>query len=629
MKLEKIKLKNFRCYNTETIFIIDDLTCIIGKNDIGKSTIIEALDAFFNDNIDAGDLSSNGDGNTIEITCYFSGLPSEIILDATVKTSPKEEGILNEDDQLEITRRFSVGATVSKSIFINCLYPIDPRLDNLLSLKKDTLILKAEEDLGIDLTGVLKNQNPALRKAIRDFVGGERALKEIKVDGNLSSESNLKTIWSKLKSMLPIFTLFKVDKPLDDKDKDIQDPMKSAIEETLAIPEIKVLLEQIEEKIKEKSTDVADRIIEKIKDIDKSLAEKLKSDFKKSPSWKSVFDLTLLNENNIPLNKRGSGVRRLVLLSFFQAQAEKRKFENNAPSIIYAIEEPETSQHPNHQLLLIKSLIELAEQNNTQVVFTSHSANLVREIPIRSLRYILQSEAGLNIEYGFDYEAEKENEETIDKIISTLGILPNPADKVKILVFVEGNNDVNGLKRFSKILNAEDGLILDLDNDDIAWVITGGSSLKHYLENKYLEGLGKPQFHLYDNDKQDYRDAVIKINAEGNPNKVAYNTTKIELENYLHHEAINEAYISQGNNCALTEILDTDDVPSKVAENLYVSSGNDWEALIPEKRKEKASNKKVFLNTLVVEKMTVDRLKSRGGYDEVRHWLSEIKRLKN
>lgn len=626
MKLDKIKLKNFRCYNTETEFIIDDLTCIIGKNDIGKSTMLEALDAFFNDSIDAGDLSSNGDSNTIEIVCYFSGIPENIILDSTIETSPIEEGILNSYKQLEIIRRYNIGATVSKSIFLNCHYPENPELADLLSLKNDSLKLKAET-LGIDLTGVPKKQNPPLRNAIRNHFGGDRIMKEIKVDGNLSTESNLKTVWSKLKSMLPIYTLFKVDKPLDDKDKDIQDPMKSAVEETLAIPEIQELLEQIETKVREKSSEVADKIIEKLKDIDESLAEKLKSDFKKTPTWKNVFDLTLLNENDIPLNKRGSGVRRLVLLSFFQAQAEKRKADQNAPSIIYAIEEPETSQHPNHQLLLINSLIELSQQNNTQVLFTSHSANLVREIPVEALRFISFNDAGLTIDYGFDYDTGEKNEVTIKKVIKTLGILPNPADKVKILVYVEGNHDVNGLKRYSTILVNDDQSLIDLNSEEIAWVITGGSSLKHYLENKYLEGLGKPEFHLYDSDVASYINDVATINAEGNPLKKAFNTSKSELESYLHHDAINEAYISQGNISNLVMIDDADDVPFKVAENLFANTGGDWIILSEEKKKEKANSKKGFLNKMAVELMTIERLKERDGYNEMRIWLTEIKRL--
>lgn len=628
MRLDKIKLRNFRCYKDEIEFIVDDLTCIIGKNDIGKSTILEALDAFFNDNIDTSDLSTNADDNQIEITCYFSGVPEEVVLDTSSPTNPIEEGILNQQNQLEIIRRFSVGATVGKSTYLNGYHPINENLIDLLSLKNDSLKTKAET-LGIDLANVTKSKNPPIRKAFRDHFGGERSLIEIKVDGNLTTENNLKTIWGKLKPMLPVFTLFKVDKALDDKDKDVQDPMKSAVDETLAIPEIQELLDQIEQKVKEKSTEVADKIIEKLKDIDESLAEKLKSDFKKSPTWKSVFDLTLLNEQNIPLNKRGSGVRRLVLLSFFQAQAEKRKTEKNAPSIIYAIEEPETSQHPNHQLLLIKSLVELSEQENTQVLFTSHSANLVREIPVHSLRYISINEENISIEYGIDSASGEKDESTIDKIISTLGILPNPADKIKILIYVEGNHDVNGLKRYSSILNNHDPQIPDLHGHEIGWVITGGSSLKHYVENKYLEGLGKPELHIYDSDVASYVAMVAQINAEGNPNKKAFNTTKQELESYLHPDAINEAYIEQGNQCSIVALNDQDDIPFVVAEHLYNLSGNDWNNLAPEKQKEKANSKKGFLNTNAIEKMNVERIQERGGYEEFKSWFEYISQFIN
>ena len=81
MKLVTLKLKNFRCYQKETAFLIDDLTSIIGRNDIGKSTILDALDAFFNNRIEQNDLSNTADNSTIEITCCFEGIPDQIIND--------------------------------------------------------------------------------------------------------------------------------------------------------------------------------------------------------------------------------------------------------------------------------------------------------------------------------------------------------------------------------------------------------------------------------------------------------------------------------------------------------------------------------------------------------------------
>ncbi len=628
MRLVKVKIKNFRCYKDETPFKLDDLTAIIGKNDIGKSAVVEAIDGFFNDSIEAADLSNEADSNSIEITCFFDGIPEEVVLDTSIPTSPKDEGILNAQDQLEIKKVFTFAARKTTAIYLNANHPADERLTNLLSMKNTPLKAYAAE-IGANLEDVNQRKNPQLRAAIREHIGGERQVREIKVDGNIDNEDNIKAVWSSLKKLLPIFSLFKTDKAFDDKDGDIKDPLQSAVNEALALPEIQGLLSEIELKVKEYSTDIADRTIEKLKNFDKDISERLRSDFNKPPSYSKVFDLTLLNENDIPLNKRGSGIRRLVVLSFFQAQAEKRKAEKNAPSIIYAIEEPETAQHPNHQQMIIDALHDLSKQDGVQVLFTTHSANLVREIPVESLRFISPDDDGkIKVEYGVDSSTNSTNEGVISKIIHTLGILPNPSERVKALVYVEGNHDVNALKRYSKILNEHNPDIINLmDSEAIGYVITGGSALKHYINQKHLDGLGKPEIHIYDSDVGSYVTAVQKINEENNPIKVAFNTEKLELENYLHHEAIVEAYAENGTQIELVEIQDQDDVPMLVAKSMNVAINNNWDELSHEKQKELSSNKKKSLNTAAVEKMTIERIAQRGGYDEIVSWLAEVKRL--
>lgn len=628
MRLVKIKLKNFRCYQAEQEFLLEDLTAIIGKNDIGKSAILEAVDGFFNDSVDQSDLSNNAEGNSIELTCFFDNIPDEVVLDTSVTSSPEDEGILNENNQLEVKKVLTFGGRKTIAIYLIAHHPSDPRLANLLSMK-NTQLKNTADELEVSLDGINKRKNPPIRAAIRAQIGGGRLLRELKVDGNVDSEDNLKTVWTSLKKLLPIFSLFKSDKTFDDKDGDIKDPLQSAINEALALPEIQGLLENIEQKVKEYSTDIADRTIEKLKSFDQDISERLKSEFNKDPNYSKVFDLTLLNENNIPLNKRGSGIRRLVVLSFFQAQAEKRKVEKNAPSIIYAIEEPETSQHPNHQTMIIDALSELSRQDDVQVLFTTHSANLVREIPVKSLRFISSdNENNINIDYGIDQDTGEADEDVISKVISTLGILPNPSERVKVLLYVEGNHDVNALKRYSQIISNDDSSFINLMNStEVGYVITGGSALKHYIEQKHLDGLGKPEVHIYDNDVPEYRTAVERINSEGNEKKVAFNTSKLELENYLHHEAIVEAYAENGTTIQLGEIGDEDDVPMLVAEAANLVTNNNWDELPPEKKKELSSNKKKSLNTQAIDKMTVERIRQRGGYEDLTAWLGEINRL--
>ena len=48
MQLKQFKIKNFRGYRDEISVDIDNLTAFVGKNDIGKSTILEAMNIFFN-----------------------------------------------------------------------------------------------------------------------------------------------------------------------------------------------------------------------------------------------------------------------------------------------------------------------------------------------------------------------------------------------------------------------------------------------------------------------------------------------------------------------------------------------------------------------------------------------------
>ena len=43
MKLTKVILHNYRCYTDDIPVSMDNLTCIIGRNDVGKSSIMSLL----------------------------------------------------------------------------------------------------------------------------------------------------------------------------------------------------------------------------------------------------------------------------------------------------------------------------------------------------------------------------------------------------------------------------------------------------------------------------------------------------------------------------------------------------------------------------------------------------------
>src|SRR5690606_23975678 len=139
------------------------------------------------------DLSVNSENDLIEITCVFEDFKDNLILDSSVETTLENESLLNQYGLLEIKKTFKIGATISKATYIVCLHENDERIQNILSLKNSPLKILAEE-LNVDLTGVNKTKNPPIRKAIKDSLNSEKSLIELKIDGSLDTENNLKAI---------------------------------------------------------------------------------------------------------------------------------------------------------------------------------------------------------------------------------------------------------------------------------------------------------------------------------------------------------------------------------------------------------------------------------------------------
>ncbi|XXL53005.1 AAA family ATPase [Mammaliicoccus lentus] len=189
-------------------------------------------------------------------------------------------------------------------------------------------------------------------------------------------DESLKT-WVKLKEQLPIYNLFQSDRTNTDGDKEVQDPMKAITKE--ALKGLQSKLDEIRDEVVSKVEEIGHQTIEKLSEFDDEIASQLKTlpDLK---GWDSVFKFNLDTDGDIPLNKRGSGVRRLILLSYFRAQAEKQIEESENTNIIYAIEEPETSQHPDYQKMIIESLSSIAEKENRQVFITTHTPEIAQMV---------------------------------------------------------------------------------------------------------------------------------------------------------------------------------------------------------------------------------------------------------
>lgn len=390
MKLTKLRIKNFRTYKNEVTIDFDNLTAFVGKNDAGKSTILEALDIFFNAGtgvikLDKEDINKdrlkNGDDETVISAC-FSDLPEEVSLDATNKTSLISEFLLNQDNDLEIIKKYKSAG--KEKVYIKANHPSHPKCSDLLS-KKNVELKKIIEDEEISCEN--KSVNSIMRKSIWTFFEKDLQLVETEID--VTKGEDVKSIWTKLEGYLPIYSLFQSDRKNSDADDEVQDPLKSDVEQILSSDSVKKNLEAISSQVKSKLKEVADGTLKKLEKINSSLAKTLSPKIPERLDWKKVFGgISIVSNDEIPINKRGSGVKRLILLSFFQSEADKKKDDNCNRGIIYAIEEPETSQHFEHQQILINSLKRLAQNKNTQIIITTHSAAIVKSLGFDNIRLV-------------------------------------------------------------------------------------------------------------------------------------------------------------------------------------------------------------------------------------------------
>jgi putative ATP-dependent endonuclease of OLD family len=592
MRLVGLRLKNFRAYKDEQYLRIEALTALVGRNDVGKSTIFEALGVFFEHEsckLEGTDRCvHNPPDMDIEITCLFSSLPAEIILDDSVRTTLAAEFLLNKDGLLEIKKRYS-GEKPKAEVFAIARHPVDVPLMDLLQ-KKNTELKRVADHLRV--TGD-RRSNVELRAAIRSTVISP-SFDDLEIPLN---KEGAKEIWAALVPHLPLFAIFRSDRPSNDEDGEVQDPMRIAIKQ--AIREVGPELQVIQQKVEQRAIEVATRTLEKISEISESLSSTLSPRFRTDQKWDSLFKLSLTGDHDIPINKRGSGVRRLVLLGFFQAEVERRRTTGNHASVMYAIEEPETSQHPTNQVAVIEALKALAKEEGVQVLLTTHVPALAGLLPIQGVHHITQDESVRRaIESG---------DGILKKIADDLGVLPDYQDtRVKVFLCLEGPTDVEFFRRLTPILRAHNPALPDLGSDPrIALIPLGGDTLKDWMNKRYLRELNKPEVHIYDSDVAKYSDACVEVNARGD-GSWACQTNKREIENYLHADAIEEVFGSS--------VIVSDE--SDVEKNISVALGGRG-------RFQRRSIKRVLAED-VVPRMTISRLKARAGFEEISGWYRRI-----
>lgn len=598
MKLKKLYLENFRGFEKITIPFNDNLNVIIGKNDVGKSTVLEALEIFFNNEtvkIEIEDLKV-GASSQMTIGVVFEVEPEkEYLIDAERKTSLKDEYLLNEEGLLEIRKTWDCPKSLtakSLTTFIVSNYLKEFANEPLITLKI-TDLKKVCTEKGLDDTVKDKRVLSDFRKAIYTNISNkETQITHIPID-----KEDTKKVYDSISSEFPFFALFQSDRQNKDSDKEVQDPLKIITKQ--AILEVEAELKAVVDEIEKRAILKGKKTIEKLSEMNPEIAKTLFPNVK-NKNWDTLFSFSFTGDDGIPMNKRGSGVRRLILLNYFRAEAEEKA--GSSKSVIYALEEPETSQHPEHQIMLINALIKLANSENKQVIITTHSPEIAKIAENQNLILIKKDNTGKpNIICDEDAK--------LSAIRETLGIMPYLS---KLVICVEGENDVKFLQNINRNI-PELKAIFDIEENNISVIPLNGGNLKNWVDRNYLKGSNVIEFHIYDRDSnsgkntEQYKKQCEEINNR--PDKsFALLTNKRELENYLHPDLYEEFFKVD---CKSITDWDNFDLPN------YLAS----------KSGRHENQVKSITNGNLAKKLTKVHLEQLNAFQEVESWFLKINEL--
>lgn len=179
------------------------------------------------------------------------------------------------------------------------------------------------------------------------------------------------------------------------------------------------------------------------------------------------------------INRMGKGMRSIYMLSLL----ETYEVDNEANTDIIIVENPEIFLHPKLQKISGEILYRLSKRN--QVIFSTHSPNLLPNFNSRQIRQVILNEEGYS-------DVCKRTD--ISAVLDDLGYSATDVMNVNFVFIVEGKQDKSRLplllrKYFSEIYDEEGKL------SRVAIITTNScTNIKTYANLKYMN-----QVYLKDN----------------------------------------------------------------------------------------------------------------------------------
>lgn len=439
MKIKELCIQNFKSIRQMHIRDIENALILVGQNNTGKTTVLNAIRAVGGDyRICPEDFEEDGANIEITVSLEFTGKDLDLL---------RQKGIVSKYRRKEAWLQDFCKKLPSFS-------------DNVL-----TFTMSANRNGQIRYQDGFRKHNPYIPEAFPKIycVDTERSLEQLQNDLFLLQEDELLL---KMRSGCCMFNqarkcnqCFRCIGLIEQKR-----PAELNAMETSKLLDYKLYqlnLDEFSRRVNKNFRKNGGR---------EKILYSMNRDVEKMLSVTTTIYSPAQNQVR-PIERMGKGMRCIYLFSLLEAYTEIRE---NLPSIIM-IENPEILLHPRLQKVAGEILYRLSRKN--QVIFSTHSPNLLPNFNSRQIRQVILDKEGCS-----DIREKTDISAILDDLGYTAGDLMN----VNFVFIVEGRQDKSRLPLLLKKYYSE---TYDSDGNlsRIAIITTNScTNIKTYANLKYM-----------------------------------------------------------------------------------------------------------------------------------------------
>ncbi len=476
MYIHSVKLTNFKSigdYAESEIILEPKVTAIIGKNESGKSNILDGLSRI-------SFIKANASAFSAEVVNRNSASGTENRYIITLKPDDQEttQGICS-DTLVELSKEH---CTITGGFFDYYLEEIWPEFEAVVSfldgINTNPMQLKDQELTSYKAYKLefLQKENLDLYRRMMALEFFHARISKVPTDHREEFGEKLgraRDAWSAISCMLPVFFYRKADKhlntsyKLEDVEKELKGP--SIAPNSLLYDFVKLIGIPSEDFITAVRSGSSPKQETLRRRINRLVNDKINAPFHSFYQTETIIldlgfnagvvSFVVQSEDGeaLMLSERSNGLK-WYLETFIDAQANDIAEQN----VVYLLDEPGTSLHVNAQRELLSLFQHLSEKGN-QVVYTTHSPYMLdlQTDGVHRIRAVVKNTEGFTYIYKTAYDARispDSQQDTLAPIISAIGMNLNdtfgPA-KDKLNIVTEGMSDYIYLCTMAKVLGID------------------------------------------------------------------------------------------------------------------------------------------------------------------------------